>query len=581
MPIATNPDTGEALFLNPQGQWEPAKLATNPNTGKRAAFDGTQWVEVGPAQGSDSSSNGQNGLLEQIVGELKNIGRGALGAVETGASLASGIIAEPVAGVAGIAKAITSGPEEAAKSIEGIREGLTFEPKSEVGLQQMNAIGQVLEPVGKAFKASEKFLGDKTFEITGSPALAAAAASIPTALTEAVGFKVGKARGLRKAGVDKKGIAKALDEAVETPEQLKTIASGVYTEIDELGVTVKPEAFNRLIEKIEVQSVKRGLDKKLTPDAQGLIDRLKEEASSGAPITVTKMDTLRKIAEIPAGSLKRTEKALGVNAIDNIDDFLDNAQSTALNIPEGVTANVGKRYEVARNLWGRVRKSEEIGKLLEDADLQATGFDAGLRIAARKLLKSEKRIKFFTEGERELIKSIEGGGPGIAGLTANFISGTGRLGVDFSKGGGGFLGPAAGTGAAVAAISTGNPSILAIPAIGLVSRLLGEKLVKGKALFADKVIRAGGDGNKIVKAYVENVPKGLRKSEELAELLRNPRIELANLPDSKLVRDAVADAVRQRSLLTAAGTGAAVAGQGPSVEVVDVVPGPILQEEAR
>lgn len=47
MPIAQNPETGETLFLTPEGQWEKAQLAENPQTGERMAYDGQAWVTLG------------------------------------------------------------------------------------------------------------------------------------------------------------------------------------------------------------------------------------------------------------------------------------------------------------------------------------------------------------------------------------------------------------------------------------------------------------------------------------------------------------------------------------------------------
>lgn len=45
MPIATNPDTGETMFLDGD-QWKPAKTAVNPQTREMMAFDGKDWKPV-------------------------------------------------------------------------------------------------------------------------------------------------------------------------------------------------------------------------------------------------------------------------------------------------------------------------------------------------------------------------------------------------------------------------------------------------------------------------------------------------------------------------------------------------------
>ena len=46
MAIATNPDTGEVMFLDSDSQWKPAKTAVNPQTREMMAFDGQDWKPV-------------------------------------------------------------------------------------------------------------------------------------------------------------------------------------------------------------------------------------------------------------------------------------------------------------------------------------------------------------------------------------------------------------------------------------------------------------------------------------------------------------------------------------------------------
>ena len=46
MPIAYKEETGEAVYLDQSGNWVPAKVAENPNTGERLAYDGKDWVPI-------------------------------------------------------------------------------------------------------------------------------------------------------------------------------------------------------------------------------------------------------------------------------------------------------------------------------------------------------------------------------------------------------------------------------------------------------------------------------------------------------------------------------------------------------
>jgi hypothetical protein len=52
MPLATNPQTGEAVYLTPDGQWSPAQTAVNPTTKEMLAFDGKEWKPLpAPSKG--------------------------------------------------------------------------------------------------------------------------------------------------------------------------------------------------------------------------------------------------------------------------------------------------------------------------------------------------------------------------------------------------------------------------------------------------------------------------------------------------------------------------------------------------
>lgn len=135
--------------------------------------------------------------LEQLTALQEpdpTFGQQALGALETAAAIGSGIIAEPAAGVAGLATSLIPGLEPGAGAgvVEGVKERLTFSPRTEAGQAQLQAVGETLAPLGEALGSAEEFLGGGTLELTGSPALAAAAATAPTAALEALGLGAAK-----------------------------------------------------------------------------------------------------------------------------------------------------------------------------------------------------------------------------------------------------------------------------------------------------------------------------------------------------------------------------------------------------
>lgn len=66
MPVAYNEKTGEAVALAPSGEWAPTKIAENPQTGERLAFDGTDWVSVGSQKPSGVGSYVDN-IVRQVA----------------------------------------------------------------------------------------------------------------------------------------------------------------------------------------------------------------------------------------------------------------------------------------------------------------------------------------------------------------------------------------------------------------------------------------------------------------------------------------------------------------------------------
>lgn len=124
------------------------------------------------------------------------------------ATIATGAIAEPIAGVAGIVQAVNPFAEKGAgaEAVEGVRSALTFEPRSEAGKEGLQAVGDVLSPIGEALGEVELGLGEKVLELTGSPELATIAHTLPTAVLEALGVKGLKS--IKKSGELNEQLAK-------------------------------------------------------------------------------------------------------------------------------------------------------------------------------------------------------------------------------------------------------------------------------------------------------------------------------------------------------------------------------------
>jgi hypothetical protein len=487
------------------------------------------------------------------LGERPSMSQNIIGGIEAAGTIASAMLAEPIAGVMGIAQSLNPLADEGAgaRAVEGTRDFITYQPKTEAGQQSLEAVGKVVEPIGKAFAASEEFLGDATFEKTGSPALSAAATAIPTAIAEALGIGLAKGGARVSRARQDANITNAIGEAAPPIDALKETSRAVFKEIDDLGASVSPQAYRRFVSELSGEMRRMGIDPDVTPSANKALNRIAQQIESEAT-TLTDLTTLREVAQGAASSLNRKEAMLGVRMIDSIDDFIRNLDPSSVVTRTGEAgADIGNRYRVARELWGRARKSELIQEAFEKARNQASGFENGVRAQFRSIINNKKQSRFFNKDELDAMRRVVRGDK-----TENIAKLIGRFG--FSEGGatnivGGALGATAG------GVMGGVPGAVIVPVIGQVSRKLAQRMTAKNAEFADQVIRAGKDARKITVAYLQNTPAKQRSAAELSELLMRQDIALDTLPDNVIAIEAARIAKQRRAELAAGATAGASA----------------------
>lgn len=104
--LAYNAKTNEALRLTPEGQWEPTRVARNPQTGEVVALDGDRWVKVGDARAPQRSG------MERIG---RGLGLGARNIIE-GVTALPGMISDNILRAASLTGAVKP-PQKAAGSV--------------------------------------------------------------------------------------------------------------------------------------------------------------------------------------------------------------------------------------------------------------------------------------------------------------------------------------------------------------------------------------------------------------------------------------------------------------------------------
>lgn len=487
----------------------------------------------------------------QLQMEEPSLANKLAGGLENVSSFISGAAAEPVAGVAGLLASATPFADEGAgaRTVENVREALTTQPKTESGVQQQQAVGETLAPVAEKLSQVERFLGEKTLETTDSPFLASLAHTLPTAALEALGLKGGKAFKRLDGTPTKRQVRTAIVESAPEVKQLKSVARGIYDEIDSSGVRIKKESVNKLVDSIEKITKRKGLDARTTKQAAGALDVLK--GSKGIDQTLTELDTLRNVANNVAKSVDKVESSLGNTMISKIDEFLDNAKP--IDFIGGKGTSTAKKFKAARGLWGRAARADVIEEAITKGSSRASGAEAGIRNELNRILNSKKQSKFFPKPELDAMRKVVDGN-----FAQNFTKMIGKLGMSVDRAPNVFQSIFAGGG--LGAVVGGGAGAVAVPLIGTVSKQIAKTLTTGKARFLNKMSRAGNNADKITKAYLTTVPKAKRSVKDLADLLSDPELDLSVLEDvaNRTIQDALdlAKGQRQLRLANAAALGA-------------------------
>jgi len=338
-------------------------------------------------------------------------------------------------------------------------------------------------------------------------------------------------------GLVTKGAKKLLTEAAPTIEGLKKAARSVYRDLENSGVSVNSGSIGKLAGSLSQVARQKGFHGKIHPKVGVALNEFKLAADSGANLKLSEVDNLRRIMGAAAKSSEPDEARLGVLLSNRIDDFLDNAGKNELT---KTSADIGAKYKDARQLWRRVKKSEQLAEVFDKAQLQASGFENGIRTQFRSILKNKKQRKGFTPDEIKAMREVVQGTnlQNMAKLLGRFGFGEGQASNMLM----GYAGIAGG------AVAGGPVGAVVVPSVGQLSRKLAQRLTREGAKNADLMIRAGKNGAEIVKAYMKITPPKHRTAQELTELLLRPDINIEGLKQAaksmpiksnQLVNDAV------------------------------------------
>jgi len=162
--------------------------------------------------------------------------------IEPALTVATGAIAEPVAGAVALSNAPFVGMDNAADMVESIRKAMTFVPRGDKSLETLQWMADKLEPVSNAMTAAEDLSGDTGAAF--SPALGAISKAVPAAALEALGLGAVR-RGL-KAAKQQRNVSAPVKEITDNLER-----AGIRVE------DLSPETQSFIKNKGEIETASR------------------------------------------------------------------------------------------------------------------------------------------------------------------------------------------------------------------------------------------------------------------------------------------------------------------------------------
>lgn len=532
----------------------PTYQVTDPQTGKTIRLTGDSPPTEQELEQIFSQYKGEAIEAEPIKQE-STFAEDAIGVAENVAGIASGIVAEPLAGLAGIAQSINPFADKGAgaEAVENVRGALTYLPKTDRGQQQQQAIGEAIAPISEAISDTEKFLGEQTLRITGSPALAAMAHTLPTAALELIGVKgAGKIASVKEP--TKSLVKKTIIESAPEVAQVKKASKALFDEVDKSGAVVKKEYLNKLNSSLDSIAKSEGIREGVSGQVYGAINAIKKDISRGQPIPINEINDLRTIARNAINPMDANVTRQAMLVMDEVDSFVDGIRASDLARTGTIKADdISKNLTNARKLWGRAKRAEMIGDAIEMGASRKAGVEKGIRNELNNLLNRKKSRKFLSNADVEAIRKVTDGD-----YKQNIASFLGGAGIKFENSpsifnamisGGGTAGVASSLGMTGAAI----PVAAAVVTAGTAAKELAKKITVNRSSFLKSMQLAGNDAERITKAYLKAVPKSKRSAADLSELLLDPSIDLSTIETiaNETVKDAVNAAKFKKEMLQA------------------------------
>jgi len=264
-----------------------------------------------------------------------------------------------------------------------------------------------------------------------------------------------------------------------TTAQLRQQGQAAYRAIDDAGVQINPQAFSDRFGSIVDDLASDGLDQlpgpgSLTPKSARVVqigremgDQMAQDPTAALPFS--SLDQLRRQAGNAAADTNAFGRAtpdsrLGAQVVGGLDDFVENL--TPADVTAGDLQTLQTMIPKARELWGRMSRSQMIDDAIGNSENYLSGTASGLRNQFARILRNPQMRRGFDESEIAAIRRVVNGSipEKLLYLVGGGLGNLGAIGVGTAMGGPvGFLagaGIAAGTRKAADAVASRNADIV-------------------------------------------------------------------------------------------------------------------------
>lgn len=285
-------------------------------------------------------------------------------------------------------------------------------------------------------------------------------------------------------------------------EDLAKLKGDAYKAADAAGVVISPKSFQQFATDAGTNLTRDNVvQADIHPNTMAALSILHDEAGSGAPISLSRADAIRKAiggaAEKAAGpSGSKDDLRLITKIKGSLDDYLDKLTpaDTLSGDPETAIPILKSARDLAqREFKGKlIQQFINLAKNSASTNYSASGYEQALRAQFKnfnaQLIKNPSMANGFSDAERTAIENVaKGGALGNALRYVGKFSAHGPLSAGAGMGIGALLGSHVGAGAA----EGGMAGAILVPSIGELGRTGATAITNRNAQMAGELMRRG------------------------------------------------------------------------------------------